>query len=73
MESSAPRIAFDYLTCSVPPECVDALHGCYLYFNIHSFYWQMTSEEFVQKVANPIVISLRQNMLVEQRQAFMLY
>ena len=51
MESSAPSIALDYLTCSVPPECVDALHGYYLYFNIHHFYWQVTSEESMQKVA----------------------
>ena len=51
MESSAPGIALDYLTHSVPPEHVDALHGCYLYFNIHHFYWQVTSEESMQKVA----------------------
>ena len=49
-ESSAPGIALDYLTCSVSPECVDALHGCYLNFNIPHFYWQATSEESVQKV-----------------------
>ena len=49
MESSALGIAFDYLTCSVSPEYLDALHGCYLYFNIHYFHWQVTSEESVQK------------------------
>ena len=51
MESRTPGIGPDYVTCSVPPECVDALHGCYLYFNMHHFYWQMTSEESMQKVA----------------------
>ena len=49
MDTSAPRVVLDYPTCSVPPECVDALHGCYLYFNIHHFDWQMTSEESMQK------------------------
>ena len=51
MESSAPGIALDYLTCSVPPEHVDATHGYHLYFNIHHFYWQATSEESMKKVA----------------------
>ena len=50
MEFSASGIALDYLTHSVPPACVYALHGCYLYFNIHHFYWQATTEESMQKL-----------------------
>ena len=50
MEFSAPGISFDYLTCSVHPEHVDTLHGCYLYFNTHHFYWQITSEESMQRL-----------------------
>ena len=45
MEPSAPGVAFDYLTCSVPFEHVGTLHGCYPYFNVHHFHWQMTSKE----------------------------
>ena len=51
MESSAPMVAFNDLTCPVPPEHVGTLHGCYLYFNIHCFHWQMTSEESMQEIA----------------------
>ena len=45
MEPSAPGVAFDYLKCSVPSECVGTLYGCYPYFNIHHLYWQVTSKE----------------------------
>ena len=50
MEPSAPGVAFNNLTCSVPSGHVGTLHGCYSHLHTHHFRWQMTSKESMQEI-----------------------
>ena len=51
MEPCAPGVALDDLQCSVPLECVNALHHLHLDFYIYCFHGQQRPKISVEEVA----------------------
>ena len=51
MEPCAPGVALYDLQCSVPLQCVNALHHFHFDFHIYHFYWQQAPKVPIEEVA----------------------